>query len=174
MPCSDELLRLAVKAGRLANQVSSEPEAYRIAGRLNRLIQFQPSDLSEREVTAFAESHVDLAKTAEDPFSDDPDAFCALHCAIALMSYGMWESLWDLKHPDRFGEACKGEDADLMSIWREKVRTIIKECHQDAVFVMTAEQYITQLIDAGASTEAAEELGSWLSVVKYEGDAPST
>lgn len=168
------LFNIAARAGRLANQVSREPEEYRMAGRLNRLIQFRFSDLSEREVTAFAESHVDLAKTAGDLFADDPDGFYSLHCAIALVSYRIWEDLWNVKHPDRFGEAWEGEDVVLMSIWREKVRSLIKECHQDAVFVMTDEQYVTKLIDAGDSEEAAQELASWLSMVKYEGDAPST
>ena len=174
MPCFNELLKLAAKARQLADQVSRETEEYRMAGRLYRLIQFRFSDLSEREVTAFAESHVDLAKTAEDPFADDPDGFCFLHCAIALVSYRVWEDLWNEKHPDRFGQAWDGEDFVLMSIWREKVRTIIKECRHDAVFVMTAEQYITKLIDAGASEEAAQGLAAWLSEVKYDGDAPST
>ena len=171
---SAKLLKLATMAGQLANQVSREPEGYRMAGRLNRLIQFQFSDLSKREITSFAESHTDLAKTGENPFADDPDGFCPLHCAIARVSYRMWEDLWNMKHPDRFGEAWEGEDFVLMSIWRAKVRTIIKECRQDAVFVMTAEQYITKLIDAGAGEEAAQELGAWLSAVKYEGDTPPT
>lgn len=170
---TSRLLKLATRAGRLADQVSRESEEYRMAGRLNRLIQFQFSDLSERELTAFAESHVDLAKTVES-FADDPDWFCALHCAIALVSYRVWEDLWNVKHPDRFGEAWEGEDVALMSLWREKVRTLIKECHQDAVFAMTSEQYFTKLITASAGEEAAQELAEWLSVVKYEGDAPST
>lgn len=169
-----KLLKLATMAGQLANQVSREPEEYRMAGRLSRLIQFEFSELSEREISAFAESHIDLAKTAEDPFADDPDGFYPLHCAIARVSYRMWEDLWNVKHPDRFGEAWEGEDVALMSIWREKVRTIIKECRQDAVFVMTAEQYITKLINAGTGEEIAQELAAWLSVVKYEGDTPST
>ena len=169
-----KLLKLATRAGQLAKQVSREPGEYRMAGRLSRLIRFEFSELSEREVTAFAESHIDLAKTAEDPFADDPDGFYPLHWAIARVSYRMWEDLWNVEHPDRFGEAWEGEDFVLMSIWREKVRTIIKECRQDAVFVMTAEQYAAKLIRAGAGEEAAEELTAWLSEVKYEGDTPST
>ena len=66
--CSGELLKIAAKAGRLANEVSRETEAYRMAGRLNRLVQFQMSDLNEREVTNFAEAHVQSAKTGNDLF----------------------------------------------------------------------------------------------------------
>jgi hypothetical protein len=102
---SSQLLKIAVKTGRLAKEFSREPEAYRMAGRLNRLLQFQFSDLSEREVTAFAEAHINQAKAAEDPFADDPHGFYRLHCAIAQVSYSMWNDLWNENHPDRLGEA---------------------------------------------------------------------
>jgi hypothetical protein len=169
-----ELMRLAAKAGRLADQVLREPEPYRMAGRLNRLIQFQLSELNEREISAFAEAHVDQAKGAQDAAANDPVAFYRLQCAIAVVSYHMWEDLWNEKHPDKFGEAWNGQDFALMSIWREKVRTMIQECRQGAVLAMTAEEYVAMVIESGASEEAAEQLAEWLSEVEYEGTTPST
>jgi hypothetical protein len=168
MQCSEELLRLAAKAGRLADQVSRESDVYRMAGRLNRLVQFQFSDLSEREITAFAEAHINQVTEAEDFFADDPHGFFRVHCAIAQVSYRMWEDLWNERHPDSFGKAWDGEDFDLMALWRAKVRTTIKDCRQDAVLAMSAEEYAAKLIAVGAGEQAAKDLADWLSEVAYE------
>jgi hypothetical protein len=174
LDCSSELLMLAAKAGRLAGQVSRESEAYRLAGRLNRLVQFELSDLNEREITAFAEAYVVQAKETGDPFANDRGWFYPLQSAIASVSYRMWEALWDENHADQLGEAWHGQDFALMSIWREKVRTMIKECRQGAVLAMSAEEYVAKLIEDGANDETAGELAEWLLEIEYEGTTPST
>jgi hypothetical protein len=165
---------LAAKAGQLADQVLRESEAYRLAGRLNRLVQFQFSDLNERELTTFVEAHVQSAKTGNDLFAGHPHRFYLLQSAIPQVSYRMWEDFWNEKHPDQIGKASHGQDFALMLIWREKVRTLIQECRQGAVLAMSAEEYIAKLTEDGASEEAAVDLAEWLSEVEYGGNTPST
>jgi len=169
-----KLLKLAATAGQLSYRLSRETETYRIAGKLARLAGVRTTGRDKRMVAALAEAHVYLATVEVDPLAGDPLGFFLLQCALAQVSFRVWEELWNEKHTELLGKAWEGEDFELMAVWRERVRSIIKECRQDAVFVMTSEHYITQLIDAGASEEAAQELAAWLSVVKYEGDAPST
>jgi hypothetical protein len=172
-PRAYELLKIAAKAGQIAYRASHEPEAYRMAGRLNRLVQFQISDLGEEEIATFAQAHVYLASIG-DPLVGGPSAFYSLQAAIAQVSYRIWEDLWNDKHPDSFEKAWNGQDFGLMLLWREKVRAMIEECHLYAVFAMAAEEYVAKLIGAGASEEAAEELAEWLADVKYEGTTRST
>ena len=152
------LFQLATKAGRLASRASRESELHRIAGRLIR----DPRDLDALSQAivyeAKAEGHVlpDHLKTGT--------GFLLLQFAIARVSDLYWEDLWNEAHPHRFGHAWDGEDIELMSIWRENVRTLIKECHQEWLFLVSnAEEYMARLVDAGASKEDAEELADWLS-----------
>jgi len=170
LPSADGLIHIAARVEELAYQASPEPEAYRLAGRLLRLLGIPISDLHDQEVVALAEAHVHLAKAGEDSFSDDPHYFFLLQSAIAQVSYRLWEELWDENHPDRFGQPWDGQDFTLMSVWREKVRAMIKECGQDAVFGMTAGGYVARLIDAGADEEAVEMLVDWMSNVLYESE----
>jgi hypothetical protein len=168
------LISIARKADSLAREISRESEPYRLAGRLNRLIQFQFSNLTEREVATFAEAYVDQSKAGEDPFTNDQGVFYPLQSAIAQVSYRMWEGLWNEHHPDSSGKAWDGEDFALMSIWREKVRNMIRECRQGAALEMSAEEYVARLIEGGASEDATEQLVEWLAEVEYEGTTPST
>lgn len=165
-----ELLKLAAKVGHLADHVSHEPAGYRIAGRVNRFIHSPAPDLKEQELTALAEAHVYLAKIGDDPFVDSSCGFFLLQSALAQESYRLWEGLWNDNHPDRFGQPWEGEDFALMSVWREKVRGVIKECRQEAVLAMTGEEYVAKLIAAGADEHAAEDLSDWLSEVTYESE----
>ncbi|MFY9582915.1 MAG: hypothetical protein WAR21_00305 [Candidatus Acidiferrales bacterium] len=170
LPGPDGLVNIAAKAGQLAYQASGEPEAYRLAGRLFRLLEIPVSDLQGQEVAAFAQAYVHHAKAGNDVFSGDPHHFLLLQCAVAQVSYPLWEQLWNDKHPDRFGQGWEGEDFALMSVWREKVRATIRECRQYAVFAMPCEEYVAKLIDAGASEEAVEMLVDWMSNVLYESE----
>ncbi len=96
-PRTYELLKISAKAGQMAYRASHESEAYRLAGRLNRLVQFQISELVEEEIAAFAEAHVYLASIG-DPLVGGPSAFYWLQAAIAQVSYRIWEDLWNDKH----------------------------------------------------------------------------
>jgi hypothetical protein len=86
----------------------------------------------------------------------------------------MWEDLWNEKHPDQLGQAWRGQDFALMSIWREKVRTRIQECRQGAVLAMSFAEYAAKLTEGGANEETAVDLAEWLSEVEYGGTTPST
>jgi len=44
------LINIAIKAGSLAYEISRSDKSYRLAGRLNRLIQFPMSELGEEEL----------------------------------------------------------------------------------------------------------------------------
>jgi hypothetical protein len=167
------LISIAAKVGQLAYQASREPEGYRMAGRLNRLVQFQISELAEEGIATFAEVHVYLASIG-DLLVGGPSAFYSLQAAIAQVSYRTWEDLWNDKHPESFGKAWDGQDFGLMAVWRERVREMIEDCHLHAVFAMATEEYFAKPIGAGASEEDAEELAEWLADVKYEGTTPST
>lgn len=94
--------------------------------------------------------------------------------ALGNIGNGCWEMLWGERHPDRPGEAWTGEDHDLLPAWRDKMRAIIRECRQEDILDMTHSDYITKLIDAGATAEEAERLAGWWIAVAddTEGDTP--
>ena len=167
VPKADLLANLAERSGQLVSQLSREPEAYRIAGRLCRLADVEAGDLAEQKAIAFAEAHVYQAKVGVDAFADDPLGYFLLQCALAIISFQIWEDLWNETHPERFGQVWEAVDVALMPVWREKVRTMITECGQQAVFAMTMEDYQAKLFDAGADEETTAELVTWMSVL-YE------
>jgi hypothetical protein len=152
-----ELLRLATKANQMALRVSRENETRRVAGRLAR----DPHDadaLSQAIVREATEGGV-LAGWRETD-----EGLLLLLSAIAQVSYLCWEDLWSEAHPDRLGQAWSGEDFDLMSVWRERVRTIIRDCRQEWLFTVSdPDQYMGKLAEAGADGKQAEELADWLS-----------
>jgi hypothetical protein len=155
------LLHLATKANRLVSRSRRETESHRIAGRLIR----DPHDLN-----ALARSTVHDAKAEGRVLPDHLKTgagFLLLQLAIRQVSDLCWEDLWNDAHPDRFGQAWDGEDFELMSIWRGKVETIIRGCHQEWAFLVDdTEEYIARLVDSGASKEVAEELAVWLANVR--------
>jgi hypothetical protein len=164
------LIEIADRAQELANCAFREPEAYRIAGRVIRSrIHLELGNIAtEADTGALAEAHVHLAKAGDDPYAAHPAHFFLLQCATQIVSCRLWEDCWNEKHPDRVGEAWDGEDFALMSVWREKVRAMIKQCDQNPVFGMTMKQYAAELIDAGASEEVVAGLVVWMSEVMYE------
>lgn len=158
---SSALLALATKANRLASRVGRESELRRVAGRLVR----DPHDLDALSRSMVYEAKEERCKLPD--YLKTGTGFLLLQFAIAQVSYLCWEDLWNDAHPHRFGQAWDGEDFELMSIWREKVRTIIMECHQEwLLLVSDADEYTVRLVDAGASKQAAEELADWLSNVR--------
>jgi hypothetical protein len=158
---SSALLALATKANRLASRVGRESESNRVAGRLVR----DPHDWD-----ALSRSLVYEAKAGKLGLLDDlktGTGFLLLQFAIVQVSYLCWEDLWNGTHPQRFGQAWDGEDPELMSIWRRRVRTIINECHQDwLLLVSDVDKCKARLVDAGASEQVAEEFADWLSNVR--------
>jgi hypothetical protein len=159
LPDALRLIEIADRAQELADRAFPGRDAYRIAGRLFR---------NPRDPEAFAEAYVYQATTGNDLLVGEPGHFFLLQCATGVVSFRLWEDLWNEKHPDRVGEAWDGEDFALMSVWREKVRAMIKQCDQNPVFDMTMEQYTAKLIDAGASEEEVAGLAVWMSEVMYE------
>jgi hypothetical protein len=170
----DKLLELAAKAQELAFQISSESEVHRLAGRLNRLVQFPCSEFTERECEAFAAAHISLIEDGNDLGSEYPLDFVSLHRNLALASYHVWENLWNEQHPDRPGSALEGQDFELMVVWRGRVRAMLSKCGQSNLFSFTTEQYAAELTDAGANEEEVEWLVNWMSEVLYEGTTPSS
>jgi hypothetical protein len=162
-----ELLELAARVERLARQASQEPETYRISGRLAR----DPHD-----VDAFSAAIVDDAKRgdARFPMIDEmPMGYALLQHAMRQVSMFMWEELWNGAHPDQFGLGWEGEDLALMSVWREKVRAMARECNQQAILAMTASEYVDRLTEAGVNEEDADTLAEWVLEIRV-GDTPST
>jgi hypothetical protein len=155
------LLDLANKANRLSSRMTRESELHRNTGRLIR---------NPRDLDALSQSLVCEAKAEGDLLPEHlktGTGFLLLQFAIERVSELCWEYLWNETHPNRFGQAWDGEDFELMSVWREKVRALINECHQEWLLLLNdAEEYAGKLIDAGASTECAEELADWLSEVR--------
>jgi hypothetical protein len=149
-----ELLELADRVGRFAKEVSEEPEASRISGRLAR----DPHD-----VDGFSVAIVDSAKCrgAFSVIDEMPKGYALLQRAMWHVSMLMWEELWNGAHPDQFGSAWDGKDLVLMSVWRERVRTMATECGQEAIFVMTPTEYFDKLTAAGVSQAEAEAIVEW-------------
>jgi hypothetical protein len=158
-----ELLIIAARVEALAMQVSQESQTYRIAGRLVR---------DPRDVGALFKTIVDDAKRGVD-FTSIMTDHALLQRAMHQVSMQLWEELWNDAHPDQFGLGWEGEDIALMSVWREQVRDLIKECHQGAILAMTVEEYLDYLTAAGVSEEVAEPLAEWILDIRV-GYTPST
>ena len=162
-----KLMKVAAKTETLARQAWEESTTHRISGRLAR---------DPRDVGALSYAIVEHSKNC-DAFSteitESPDTWLLLQISMEQVSYALWEQLWNDAHPDRFGEAWDGQDVDLMSIWREKVRTMITECQQAAILAMTLEEYFARLTAAGDSAEVTEGLAEWISMIRV-GATPST
>jgi hypothetical protein len=162
-----ELLNIAIRVAAPTTKVSQESQTCRIAGRLAR----DPYD-----VGALSEAIVNDAK-CEHAFTSMTTGVTIYHAllqhAMCEVSMHVWEELWNDAHPDQFGLGLEGEDIALMSVWREKVRVMIKECHQGAILTMTVEEYFDYLKAAGESEEAAEALADWISEIRV-GYTPST
>jgi hypothetical protein len=162
-----ELMKVAAKIDTLARQAWEESKAHRITGRLAR----DPDDFGAR--CYFTVEGVKKGNAFCLEPTGEQDGWLLLQISMQHVSYAMWVQLWNDAHPDRFGGAWDGEDFDLMSVWREKVRTMIRECHQEAILAMTVEEYIDQMTATGESDEVTEALADWISEI-YAGDTPST
>jgi hypothetical protein len=163
----NELMKVAAKTDALARQAWEESKAHRISGRLAR---------DPRDVGALSYTFVESAKNGNAYSLEIPEeqgGWFLLQISMQEVSCEMWEELWNVAHPDRLGEAWDGKDFGLMSVWRRKVRTMIKECRQEAILDMTAEEYFNQLTAAGANGELAQHLADWILKI-HEGDTPST
>jgi hypothetical protein len=153
---NSELLDLATKAYELASKLNRRRELRRLTGRLAR--DPHDSDALSRATLDEAKSGGILAE-----FLKTGMGLLLLQSAMERVSNVEWEDLWNGAHPDRFGQAWEGEDAQLTSVWCEKTRTMIKECHQEWILeVGDADEYIGKLLEAGSSKEVAERLADWL------------
>jgi hypothetical protein len=153
---NSELLQLAAKANASALLSNGARELQRRAGRVARGAQ---------DVDHLLRAVVDEAKAVRMPAecSMTGDEVLSLQFAMQQVSYVDWEDLWNDAHPDRVGEALEGEDFQLKSVWRKKVRTMIMECHQEWMLAVDdADEYIGKLLESGASEEQAENLADWL------------
>jgi hypothetical protein len=162
-----ELMRLAKKVGMLASQAWDEPIAYRIVGRLVR----DPNDL-----TAVSEAIIDGVKRRDVFFLDlmeGPDGFALLQMSIEIASRTLWEDQWNNAHPDRFGHAWDEEDFVLMSVWREKVRAMFRNCRQHSALALSPEEYFAKLIGAGVTEEDAQQITDWFWEITA-GDTPGS
>ena len=144
---NSELLHLATKAKRLATRLDASSEQHRLTGRLIR---------DPKDVDAFLRSTVHDAKS-EGLLAElwkTGTGLLLLQIAIERASNVEWEKLWNDAHPDQIGQASEGEDFQLMLVWRERVQTLIKECHQEWVLAINdTDEYIGKLVEAGASRE---------------------
>lgn len=76
------LIDIADRAGSLVYESTQSTQLYWLAGGMNRLIEFPFSELEEREISAFAESHIRFALKEGDPFLH-PSGFYMLQLARA-------------------------------------------------------------------------------------------
>jgi len=162
----EELLKLAAQAHELLGTLLNEPEAYRKAGRVVRLLQFPLCHLIREELLFLIEalSHADEQQSS-GPL---PRSVFLLHSAIERLSYLILVEMLKEKYPDsHFLDA--PEDPDLTSVWREKVRGLLKKCGQETVFSLTPKEYADELIRVGASEEDADHLANWLSDIPSGG-----
>jgi hypothetical protein len=162
-----ELMEVATKTDMLSREAWKESKEDWIIGRLAR---------DPRDAGAICHGIVEFVKNF-GAFSfeilEERDSWFLLQISMMEVSHTMWERLWNEAHPDRYGEAWDGVDFELMPIWRQKVRTIIRECHQGAILAMAVEEYFLQLDAVGQSEEVAIALADWIWKI-HEGDTPST
>jgi len=162
-----ELMEVAAKTDMLSREAWKESKKDWITGRLAR---------DPRDVGAICHAIVEFVKNF-GAFSfeilEERDSWFLLQISMMEVSHTMWERLWDEARPDRYGEAWDGVDFELMSVWRQKVRTMIRECHQGAILAMAVEEYILQLSTVGRSKKDAEALADWIWEVQA-GTTPST
>ena len=71
--------------------------------------------------------------------------------------------MWNIK--DLFYGPSEEAESKLMSVWRERIRGVVKKCGLDGVLSLTPKQYADELIGAGASEQEAHFLAKWLSEV---------
>lgn len=162
-----DLMKVAAKTETLALGASEESKAHRIAGRLAR---------NSDDIEARCYAIVEGVKNGDAFFLEITgcqDGWLLLQISLEQVSYSMWETFWDSAHPDQFGLGWEGEDFVLMSVWRQKVRAMIRECHQEAILAMSVQKYFDHLTAAGQSEEVAQALAAWLSEI-HAGDTPST
>lgn len=88
-------------------------------------------------------------------------SFGAIQTALAVRSWDIWEKLWREKYPDRGEEWVSGYDHHLMRIWRERVRQLFIEHHQQAAVVMSMEDYVTRLLEGDLDSDTAGELAAF-------------
>jgi hypothetical protein len=160
-----ELLEISARAQRLGQQASAEPQAYLTLGRLAR----DPHDMD-----AISRSIIDVARRGDFDFSkidETPRGYISLQYALWHSSMLLWEEMWNDAHPDQFGCAWHMNDPALMSLWRERVRNMIKECHVDAILALSRDEYLNRLAMAGMCEKDAIALAEWIAKI-HVGDPP--
>jgi hypothetical protein len=162
-----ELMEVAAKTDRLSREAWEESKEDWITGRLAR---------DPRDVDAICHATVEMVKkfgTFSFEIPEEQGGWFVLQISMMEVSYDMWEQLWNDAHPDRFEGVWDGVDFELMSVWRERVRTMIRECRQEAILAITVEEYFAQVTAVGPNEEVAEMLADWMWKI-HEGDTPST
>ncbi|MFH1038868.1 MAG: hypothetical protein V1789_09415 [PVC group bacterium] len=84
--------------------------------------------------------------------------FGVIQMALAVRAWDIWEKLWGEKYPDRGDEWETGFDHGLMRVWRDKVRRLFIEHHQEKVIPMKLDEYVTRLVEGDLDEETAGEI----------------
>ena len=165
--CHSKLQKIAANIEALSAKASRTPDRFRLAGRLAR---------NPGETEAVCEIIVAGMKNG-DPFvrtlPETPDGFALVHCAMWNVSMPVRKDMWVDAHPDQPGQEWDGEDFVLMSVWRDNVRAVVKDCRQEVWLKMTANDYISRLIAGGMPEKLAEGIADWISEIR-DWDTPST
>ncbi|MDP8236263.1 MAG: hypothetical protein P9M08_07750 [Candidatus Erginobacter occultus] len=94
--------------------------------------------------------------------------FGAIQMALAVRAWDIWEKLWREKYPDRGDEWERGYDHHLMRLWRERVRELFAEHHQERMIPMPLEEYVSRLLDGDLNEETAGELAAFFHKAFHE------
>ena len=114
--------------------------------------------------TSEGESAGDVPSKLRERWSD----FVIINTALSVRAWEIWSSIWIAEHPDRANEWETGEDADLMSLWRETVCDMFTQHHMAEIRSMTASNYCAKLVVGGLENSIAVAVTEFFFDVTWE------
>ncbi|MEA1926785.1 MAG: hypothetical protein U9N73_01150 [Candidatus Auribacterota bacterium] len=87
--------------------------------------------------------------------------FDVIQMALTVRAWDIWERLWREKHPDRVDDWDVGIDHSLMRIWREDVRRLFIEHHQEQVLVMKMREYKSRLAEGDLDKDTSRQIADF-------------
>lgn len=139
------------------------------AGRVGMLFaEIKDADGGQKGEPGFRARMEQILYLARAGEAEQYYSFGAIQVALAVRSWDIWERLWREKYPDRAGEWETGYDHHLMRIWRERVRELFTDHHQEEVISIPLEEYVSRLLADDLDEETAGELAAFFHKAFHE------
>ena len=92
--------------------------------------------------------------------------FVMIQAALFMKSQGLWEELYNKKHPDRVGQAWEDTDPDLMFVWHDMLKDLFREHYQEDALNMSADEYRGKIHEFTDNEEVAETLIDYFTLLR--------